>query len=97
MTSIHPGYVNTEISKNAKTADNKSFGKKDAAIAQGEDPKEWVKKAVKSIYFKDSEAIITNKRFHHFAIYMRNIWPGLVFYGSAGYKKTQIKNMQNSQ
>ena len=56
----------------------------------------FAKAAVDSIYFKDSEAIISKDWYHYLIIWIRNIWPDLIFKIMSIYKIKELKNLQEA-
>jgi len=96
VTSIHPGYVATEIAKNAFVAGNEKFGKTDANIGGGMPPRVFAEKAVNAIFFKENETIITKDFHHRVIIWLRNLWPNLVFYAMSVYKKQALKVLEKA-
>ena len=63
VTDIYPGYVQTNISKNAIAADGGKFGKVDADISSGMPASEFARKAIYSIYTQQPESIIAQFKF----------------------------------
>jgi len=62
VTLICPGYVNTDVSKNALTADGSKFEELDKATANGLSPEEFANKALKVIDKQKREVIIAGFR-----------------------------------
>jgi hypothetical protein len=74
VTSIFPGYVRTDLSKNA-LGDKKgeSFGKLDSNIEKGESVESFCKKAIYGIFKKEKDLVITSNITHEFGVLLRNI------------------------
>lgn len=75
VTIICPGYIHTNISKNAVTADGSKQGTTDAKTAGGLTPKSFAKKAVKGITKGKREIIIG--RSETLGIYLKRFFPGI--------------------
>lgn len=52
--------------------------KTDTSIAAGLTCEEFVKKAIKSIYLKQIDVIITHEFIHNVGIVLKNIFPALI-------------------
>jgi len=77
ITLICPGFVNTDVSINALTADGSSQNKKDKATANGLSPEVFAKKAVRAIKNKKQEVVIAGA-LEKFALYSKRYCPLLV-------------------
>ena len=77
VTIICPGYVITDVSKNALTGDGSKFNKMDEATAKGLQPEELAKKALKAISKKKQEVIIAGSK-ETAAIYLKRFFPKLL-------------------
>ncbi|MEM9887848.1 MAG: SDR family oxidoreductase [Bacteroidota bacterium] len=75
ITILCPGYVHTNVSQNALTADGQSQGTTDEKTAQGLSPEQFAKKAVRSIEKEKREVIIG--RTETLGIYLKRFFPGL--------------------
>jgi len=62
VTSIYPGYVQT---KDSRVAYNTRVGKNDKQVANGMSVKIFAQKAIKYIYLKDSDVIISKDWLHY--------------------------------
>lgn len=92
VTMILPGYVKTNISKNAFAAEaGKSFGKTDTNIEKGMDVNVFASEAVKAIYRGENETQISKSWLLPLSIQMRNLCPDLTFYGLIWNSKNQSK------
>ncbi|CAD7953460.1 unnamed protein product [Amoebophrya sp. A120] len=58
--TVFPGFVRTNIAKNALVSNGDSFGKSDAKIESGLDPMEVVNRMLAGVYFNDSEIEVLN-------------------------------------
>lgn len=77
ITLICPGFVNTDVSINALTADGSSQNTKDKATANGLSPELFAKKAVIAIKKKKQEVVIAGA-LEKFAIYSKRYYPLLL-------------------
>ncbi len=77
VTIICPGYVMTDVSKNALTGDGSKFNKMDDATAKGLKPEELAKKALKAISKKKEEVIIAGSK-ETAAIYLKRFFPSVL-------------------
>lgn len=77
VTIICPGYVNTDVSRNALTGDGTKFNKMDDATAKGLQPEELAKKALKAIARKKQEVIIAGSK-ETAAVYLKRFLPKLL-------------------
>jgi short-subunit dehydrogenase len=74
VTLICPGYVNTNVSKNALTGDGSKFNIMDEATAKGLNPDEFAKKALQAIQAKKHEVIISGPR-EKAAVFLKRFYP----------------------
>jgi short-subunit dehydrogenase len=77
VTLICPGYVNTDVSINALTADGSRQNTKDSATANGLSPEVFAKKALKIIANKKQEAVIGGK-LENLAVVVKRFFPLLL-------------------
>ncbi len=77
ITLICPGFVNTDVSINALTADGSSQNTKDKATANGLSPEVFAKKSVAAIHRKRQEIVIAGA-LEKFAIYTKRFYPLLL-------------------
>ncbi len=77
VTIICPGYVNTNVSKNALTADGSKFNEMDEATAKGLSPEEFANKALKVIDKQKKEVIIAGFR-EKAAVYLKRFFPSVL-------------------
>lgn len=75
VTIICPGYIHTNISKNAVTADGSKQGTTDAKTASGLTPEAFAQKAVKGIAKGKREIIVG--RSETLGIYLKRFFPGI--------------------
>ena len=75
VTLVTPGFVRTNISKNALTASGEKFGKMDEAQASGISPEKCADRIVKEIKTGKEEILIGKKE--AFAVYIKRFFPGL--------------------
>lgn len=76
VTLICPGFVNTNVSINAITADGSRQGTKDKATARGLSPEYFARKARKAISGKKREVVIGGP-LEVIAVYVKRFFPGL--------------------
>jgi short-subunit dehydrogenase len=74
VTIICPGFVNTNISVNALTADGSPQGTKDQATARGLSPEKFAKKAIKAIAGGRQEVVIAGYQ-EKSAVYLKRFFP----------------------
>lgn len=72
VTDIYPGFIQTNLSKNALAADGGKFGKTDNDIATGMPASEFARKAIYSIYTKEKESTIAELKLH-LAIFIKKV------------------------
>ena len=77
VTLICPGYVNTNVSKNALTADGSKFEELDEATANGLSSEEFASKALKVIDRQKREAIIAGAK-EKAAVYLKRFFPSVL-------------------
>lgn len=78
VTMICPGFVNTNVAKNALTADGSKQGHQDDMTEKGLNVDVFVKKMIKAIRKEKFEAYIGN--FEHFGVYVKRLSPRLIHY-----------------
>ena len=76
VTIICPGFVNTNVSINALTADGSRQGTKDLATAKGLSPEKFAKKAIKAIGRGSQEIVISGFQ-EKLAVYVKRFFPGV--------------------
>lgn len=76
VTLICPGFVNTNVSINALTADGSRQGTKDKATAGGLSPDDFARKARIAIYRQKREVVIGGP-LEVIAVYLKRCFPGL--------------------
>lgn len=95
VTLIYPGYVNTNLSKNAMDPTGKSFGKVVENSKNGMLPRDFAKIAVKSIYLKEPHVFICD--FKQKVILFLRFWlPGLASWVLYKYGKKVKKDMDSA-
>lgn len=77
VTLICPGFVNTEISKNALTGDGSKQNTLDKATANGLHPDYFVKRMLKAISRKKQEVVIGGK-LEVFAVFVKRFFPRIL-------------------
>jgi short-subunit dehydrogenase len=77
VTIICPGFVNTNASKNALTADGTKYNIKDKAISNGMDPNTLAQKILHAISSRKQEAIIGGAK-EVLATYIKRFFPLLL-------------------
>jgi len=76
VTIICPGYVNTNVTVNALTADGTPKNAKSSDTALGLSPEAFAQKALRAIAAGKAEAIIGGKEV--LGIYLNRLWPALL-------------------
>ncbi len=77
VTLICPGYVNTNVSKNALTADGSKHNIDDEGNTNGLPPNIFAKKAIKAIFKQKQEVVIGGAK-EVMAIYMKRFFPSIL-------------------
>ncbi|XP_037666309.1 dehydrogenase/reductase SDR family member 7B isoform X2 [Choloepus didactylus] len=78
VTVISPGYIHTNLSVNAVTADGSRYGVMDETTAQGRSPEEVARDIIAAVGKKEKEVILADV-LPLLAIYLRTLAPGLFF------------------
>ncbi|XP_015442111.1 dehydrogenase/reductase SDR family member 7B isoform X5 [Pteropus alecto] len=93
VTVISPGYIQTNLSLNAITADGSKYGVMDKTTAQGRRPMD-VARDVLAIVGKKKKDVILADLLPSLAIYLRTLAPGLFFslMASRARKEQKSKN-----
>ncbi|MCL4124022.1 UNVERIFIED_CONTAM: hypothetical protein GTU68_042571 [Idotea baltica] len=76
VTMICPGFVNTNVARNALTADGSKQGYQDDMTENGLDVNVFVKRMIKAIRKEKFEAYIGN--FEKFGVYVKRLSPKLI-------------------
>ena len=76
VTMICPGFVNTNVSRNALTGDGTSLNKQDRATEKGLSPEEFSRKMLKAVEKQKFEAYIGKKE--TMGIYLKRFFPKLL-------------------
>ncbi|MGS2726017.1 SDR family oxidoreductase [Psychroserpens sp. BH13MA-6] len=76
VTMICPGFVNTNVARNALTADGSKQGHQDEATENGLDVEVFVRKMIKAIQKEKFEAYIG--KFERFGVYVKRLSPRLI-------------------
>ena len=76
MTLICPGYVRTDISRNALTADGTPYATLDAGQQHGLPPERCAAKILRAIEREKDEVFFGGKEIA--AVYIKRFWPGLL-------------------
>lgn len=79
ISIICPGYVHTDISRNALTADGSPQGTMDRATRGGLDADECARKMASAIVARREEVVIAGAK-ENFAVLLHRLWPGLFRY-----------------
>ncbi|HHC78575.1 MAG TPA: SDR family oxidoreductase [Flavobacteriia bacterium] len=77
VTLICPGFVNTDISRNALTGDGSTQNKMDKGTANGLSPDYFAKRMLKAIARKKQEAVIGGK-LEVLAVYVKRFFPKIL-------------------
>jgi short-subunit dehydrogenase len=76
VTMICPGFVNTDVSRNALTGDGTTLNKQDTATEQGLSPEIFAKKMLKAVSKQKFEAYIGQKEI--MGIFLKRFFPKLL-------------------
>lgn len=74
ISLICPGFVNTNVSMNALTADGSEQGTMDEATAKGLSPEFFAKKAVKAMK-KEKQEVVIGGKLEVLAVYLKRFFP----------------------
>ncbi|XP_034503293.1 dehydrogenase/reductase SDR family member 7B isoform X2 [Ailuropoda melanoleuca] len=93
VTVISPGYIHTNLSLNAVTADGSTYGVMDKTTAQGRSPAEVARDVLAAVGKKKKDVILADL-LPSLAIYLRTLAPGLFFrlMASRARKERKSKN-----
>ncbi|GAB5580615.1 dehydrogenase/reductase SDR family member 7B isoform X3 [Prionailurus iriomotensis] len=93
VTVISPGYIHTNLSVNAVTADGSKYGVMDKTTAQGRSPVEVARDVLAAVGKKKKDVILADL-LPSLAIYLRTLAPGLFFrlMASRARKERKSKN-----
>ncbi|XP_069339284.1 dehydrogenase/reductase SDR family member 7B isoform X3 [Eulemur rufifrons] len=93
VTVISPGYIHTNLSLNAVTADGSRYGVMDKTTAQGRSPVEVARDVLAAVGKKKKDVILADL-LPSLAIYLRTLAPGLFFslMASRARKERKAKN-----
>ncbi|XP_032945494.1 dehydrogenase/reductase SDR family member 7B isoform X2 [Rhinolophus ferrumequinum] len=93
VTVISPGYIHTNLSLNALTADGSKYGVMDKTTAQGRRPVEVARDVLAAVGKKKKDVILADL-LPSLAIYLRTLAPGLFFslMASRARKEQKSKN-----
>ncbi|KAK2110513.1 Dehydrogenase reductase SDR member 7B [Saguinus oedipus] len=94
VTVISPGYIHTNLSINAITADGSRYGVMDKTTAQGRSPVEVAQDILAAVGKKKKDVILADV-LPSLAIYLRTLAPGLFFslMASRARKEQKSKNI----
>ncbi|XP_078228480.1 dehydrogenase/reductase SDR family member 7B isoform X2 [Callithrix jacchus] len=94
VTVISPGYIHTNLSINAITADGSRYGVMDKTTAQGRSPVEVAQDILAAVGKKKKDVILADV-LPSLAIYLRTLAPGLFFslMASRARKERKSKNV----
>lgn len=82
FTNIYPGYVMTNVSRNALNADGGSYGKVNAGHASGIRPEACAKRIVRAIEADEAEVVIAKGK-EWLGVFLTRFAPALFRYASA--------------
>ena len=98
VCNIMPGYVNTNLSKNAYSAnEGQKFDATDSNIAKGMAADVFAKEAVQAIFMRENELQISDNKLMPFYIMLRGIFPDLAFIRSRNTAKGQVKAIKGTK
>lgn len=78
VTLISPGYIKTNLSRNALTGSGMAYGKLDDTTAKGTSPEEMSRQILKAI-LRDKKDVVIAGITPKFAMYLRYLIPNLYF------------------
>lgn len=79
ITLLYPGYINTQIAKNALMADGAPFGQNDEFHAHGIPAKKCAQKIIRAIEYEKPQQIIAGIK-ERFGLLLARFFPGLFRY-----------------
>ena len=79
VTVASPGYISTNLSKNAVLADGTAYGATDKTTANGADPKDVARTIITAAKDRKAEIFVYPGLSARFAIFLRAFWPSLLF------------------
>jgi short-subunit dehydrogenase len=98
VCNIMPGYIRTNISKNAFGAEaGKKFGKVDSNIEEGMAADQFAREAVAAAYNNENEVSIGRLWWPALGIALRNVCPDLVFHLLYKNAKNQEQALLNAK
>lgn len=98
VCNIMPGYIRTNLSKNAMAGgEGEKFGKTDTNNETGLDARAFARQAVAAAYNGENEVSIANIWFPIAGIVMRNLCPDLVFKMLLSNAKNQSKAIADAK
>ena len=77
ITMVCPGYIKTDISRNALTGDGNAQGTMDQAQANGMTVEVMVGKVIKAVANKKQELLVGGLKETHLAVWMSRIFPSI--------------------
>mmetsp|Transcript_19968 Transcript_19968/g.20014 ORF Transcript_19968/g.20014 Transcript_19968/m.20014 type:complete len:301 (+) Transcript_19968:15-917(+) len=95
VLSIYPGYVNTNIAKNALNSKGEEFGKADPANAEGMSAERFAKKAIRGIFNKETDLLICPLKYH-LMFYIKAFCPAAFHYLLRSYSKKVLKKLREA-
>ncbi|XP_024864337.1 dehydrogenase/reductase SDR family member 7B isoform X1 [Kryptolebias marmoratus] len=78
VTVVSPGYIQTNLSLNAVTADGSTYGVMDKSTATGWDPRDVAHAVLKAVRRRSKDVVLAGP-LPSVAIYLRTLWPALFF------------------
>ncbi|XP_045680611.1 dehydrogenase/reductase SDR family member 7B isoform X2 [Phyllostomus hastatus] len=94
VTIISPGYIHTNLSLNAITADGSRYGVMDKTTAQGRMPMEVARDVLTAVVKKKKDVILADL-LPSLAVYLRTLAPGL-FFSLMAYRARREQKSKNS-
>jgi len=91
ITSIYPGQVCTDVTRNARVEWNRGFGHQDKDVGNGENVEHFADRAIKAIFFQDEDAVISISYIHYVFNWLSGLWPEFVFQKTASEKDKRIQ------
>lgn len=96
VTVISPGYIRTNLSLNAVTADGGRYGVLDKTTAAGSDPGDVAQSVLRAVRLKSKDVVLAGP-LPTLAIYLRTLCPTLFFKIMSSRARKEQKMMQKNE
>ncbi|TSK77066.1 Dehydrogenase/reductase SDR family member 7B [Bagarius yarrelli] len=90
VSVISPGYIRTNLSRNAVTGDGSRYGVMDKTTAEGLDPVDVAISVLKAVTYREKDVLLVGL-IPALAIYLRTLWPAAFFKVMASRAKKEKK------